>query len=65
MSKRPSVVFVTVFFLSLLMSFDAYGLAKSGLPGELSSQSKTCIVCHSTTTPGIYQEWGRRCKRLF
>jgi hydroxylamine dehydrogenase len=59
MKKRQSVVFVIVFFFSLLTSFEAYGLAKSGLPGELSGESKACISCHSTTTPGIYQEWGR------
>ncbi|MDA8389108.1 MAG: multiheme c-type cytochrome [Nitrospiraceae bacterium] len=53
------MVFVTVFFLSLLMSLGAYGLTKSGLPKELSSESGKCIGCHSSTTPAIYQQWGK------
>jgi hydroxylamine dehydrogenase len=53
------VVSVTVFLLSLLASFEAYALTTSGLPGELSVQSKTCIGCHISTTAGIYEQWGR------
>lgn len=58
MGKRYFVVFAAVFF-SVFLPFEAYGLTSSSLPKELSSESKTCIGCHSSTTPGIYQEWGR------
>lgn len=57
--RKISFIFVPMFFLSLLISFEAHGLTKSGLPKELSSESKKCIECHSSTTAGIYQQWGR------
>lgn len=40
-------------------ALNADGFSSSGLPKELSSESKTCTGCHSSTTTGIYQEWGQ------
>lgn len=59
MSKRVFTVSLTGLFLLLFVSFNAYGEVKSGLPKELTSESKKCIECHSSTTVGIYQQWGQ------
>lgn len=58
MSKRFFVVSATELLLLLFISFNAYGLATSNLPKELSAASKQCVACHSSTTTGIYQQWG-------
>lgn len=39
-----------------LMSTAVY--AQSGLPTEISSQTKDCLTCHQDQTPVIYEQWG-------
>ncbi len=58
MNKRLFIMSATLMFSLLIISFGAYGETKSSLPKELSVESRTCIGCHSSTTPTIYQQWG-------
>ncbi|MBF0563623.1 MAG: hydroxylamine oxidoreductase [Nitrospirae bacterium] len=58
MVKRVLMFSGAGLFLLLLISFGAYGETKSGLPKELSNESKKCVECHSSTTVNIYQQWG-------
>ena len=41
----------------LLMAGTALGV-QSGLPQQLSEQTRECVECHAGEHPGIYQQWG-------
>jgi len=58
MSKGLVALMAGFIVLLFVVPFNAYGEAVSGLPSEMSDQTKKCAECHSSTTVGIYQQWG-------
>ncbi|MBF0591265.1 MAG: hydroxylamine oxidoreductase [Nitrospirae bacterium] len=51
------LVVLLVFLLATVAV--AYAEMKLEIPKELSKESQACVACHSTTTTGIYQQWGK------
>ncbi len=41
-----------------LLVLQAGAQVKSGLPPEMTAETKQCIDCHSSENPVVYQQWG-------
>jgi nitrate/TMAO reductase-like tetraheme cytochrome c subunit len=54
-SKLLVAILTSVLFV---LAWPAAAQVSSSLPKELSTESKACVACHSSTTTGIYQQWG-------
>ena len=52
---------IALLMLILAFAFVQYSFAaiKSGLPPEMTKETKECLECHSADNPNIYQQWGK------
>ncbi len=42
----------------LIITMTVSGFGQVTIPASMSEESETCIACHATLAPGIYEDWG-------